>query len=248
MDCRTCLSEVSIPDPGYCRCNSPIENGIALGSGPSATVVCGSPIERSSRTVWGMTEVHNPLFCSSHQSLHSSHSQPVEELDNTSVMGSPSLLLFQQPASAGENMLQVLNRGLSPVQIMIPCCLQDPILVSIDVGLCSNGALDTVGVACLDTRKFADSRKENLVSSRLFLLRRRSLPSNHRTRQYLFGISEHTSPEAMQEFLLTIFFPPGSEHSRPRNIFLVGHDIAKDIKYLRTPLTSTSCRHPQQSL
>lgn len=102
-------------------------------------------------------------------------------------------------------MLRLLESSLNPDQTMTPPCLKDPILVSVDVGLSSRGYLDTIGVAYIDSRTLADPRPEDSITTKLLLLRQRSLPSNQRTRQYLFGVAEHSPPDAACKILQTIF-------------------------------------------
>jgi hypothetical protein len=128
-------------------------------------------------------------------------------------------------------MLQMLKNGLSPDQMITTRCLKDPVLVSIDVGVGPRGYLETIGIACLDSRFLADSRMDSMTS-RLLLLRRRSLPSNQRTRQYLFGIPEHSPLEAVREVLQTVFRQVDQEQGGLRNVLLVGHNIDSDVRYL----------------
>lgn len=144
-------------------------------------------------------------------------------------------LSHSQQTCPGNAMLQTLKDGLSPTQAIVPTYLKEPILVSIDVGLDQRARLDTIGIACLDTRSLA-ARTEEAVSTRLLLVRRRLLPVNTRTRQYLFGIPEHAPPDAARQILETTFRQVDPEQSRLRNIFLVGHNINSDLKYLKDTL------------
>ena len=138
---------------------------------------------------------------------------------------------FSQPQKTyrpcpGDTMLQMLKHSLSPDQTVTPRCLKDPILVSIDVGVSMGGEhLETIGIACLDTRCLDDSRMEDAMTTRLLLLRRRSLPVNKETPKYLFGKLEYSPPEAARQVLQKIFEQAGQDLGGLRNVFLVGHDI-----------------------
>jgi hypothetical protein len=151
-------------------------------------------------------------------------------------MNLTSHISHPQRTCPGDNVLQVLKSSLNPDQTLTPRCLKDPILVSIDVGLAQIGQLDTIGIACLDSRLLTPSRMEDSITTRLLLLRRRSLPLNQRTRQYLFNIPEHSPPKATRDVLPTIFSQVDQERGGPRNIFLVGHNIKCDIRYLEDNL------------
>lgn len=140
-------------------------------------------------------------------------------------------LAHPQYACPGETMLQVLKTSLNPNRTNFRLRSTDPILVSIDIGVGSKGSLETIGIAQLDTRFGAC---ENTISTTLLLLRRRRLPSNTRIRQYIFGVPEYSPPEATHETLQTRFNQPDQEHpGQFRNIFLVGHNVRSDMKYLK---------------
>jgi hypothetical protein len=133
-------------------------------------------------------------------------------------------------------MLQMLKNSLNPDQALTPRCLIDPILVSIDVGLGSRGCLNDNGIASLDLRSLARSQTEDAITARLLLLRRTSIPLNNGTRQYLFGIPKHSPPEAAREILHATCIQVDQKQGGFRNVFLVGHDIKSDIKYLEKAL------------
>lgn len=129
-------------------------------------------------------------------------------------------------------MLQMLKSSLNPDQTITPRCLKDPVLVSIDVGLGPKGCLETIGIACLDSRCLTELPTDDSITTRLLLIRRSSLPSNQRTRQYLFGTPEPSPPEAAREILQTTFRQVDQEHGGLRNVFLVGQNFNSDIIYL----------------
>ena len=119
---------------------------------------------------------------------------------------------------------------------MTPRCLRDPILLSIDVGVGPSGHLETIGIATLDTRFIADSPTPDTVKPRLLLTRRRTLPLNSRTRQYLFGKPEYSPPAAAREVLRGLTQQLDEGHGGLRNVLLVGHHIDNDIRYLKEAL------------
>ena len=120
----------------------------------------------------------------------------------------------------GDAMLRILSSSLNPDQADTPRCLIDPILISIDVGLTSDGILNEVGIASLDTRLLSISRTNNLITAWLLLQRRRSIPLSKRTRQYIYSIAEYCPPACTCEELKKLFCQVDSESGVSEEYFL----------------------------
>lgn len=104
------------------------------------------------------------------------------------------------------------------------------ILVSIDVEYDVRvNTIDQIGLATIASTALlgADFEADELkrpVASHLFLLKRRYIPRNTYTRQYLYGTAEAIAATNLSQILTAILTPIDNS-----KIVLVGHDIVADI-------------------